>query len=68
MNSGLTEAEKLEKLDKLLDKRHQELVKALGDQVDERLLSALGAQENSWRQFRKDECELVGTLTGAGGS
>jgi uncharacterized protein YecT (DUF1311 family) len=35
---------------------------------DERVISALKAQQAAWRRYRSDECELAGALTGAGGS
>ena len=35
---------------------------------DERLIAALEAQQKSWLEYRRHECELVGTLSGAGGN
>ena len=35
---------------------------------DERLIAALKAQQAAWRRYVPDECEVVGSLTGAGGS
>ena len=35
---------------------------------DGRLVAALKAQQAAWQGYIKDECEVIGALTGAGGS
>ena len=60
--------------EKLLASKHEELVKLVTsssteeNRVDVRLLDALKTQQAAWLKYRKEECELVGSLTGAGGT
>lgn len=73
MHTGLMLVEKLEKADVILQREHEALVNlvaASGDPqgADGRMISALKAQQAAWLQFRSSECELIGSLTGAGGS
>lgn len=35
---------------------------------DGRLIKALEAQQTAWKRYVRDECELVGALSGSGGS
>ena len=58
-----------------LQKKHNELIKlwasspnSSGEIMPEsRVISALTAQQSSWEKYKVDECELIGSLTGAGG-
>ena len=57
-----------------LQSKHAELVSLVASatsgkvHADERLVSALETQQVAWLKYRAEECELVGALTGAGGS
>ena len=74
MQTGLLLAQRLNSLDKILTSKHEELIKLVasasedGIQVDERLLAALKTQQSAWLKYRAKECELIGSLTGAGGT
>lgn len=76
MNTGLTLVAALHKSSAQLDARHADLITLLssspnynGDNYpDSRVISALKAQQATWVKYRDDECELIGSLTGAGGS
>ena len=74
MRTGLLLVEQQRVVDAALTRRHRELVKwveasAIGEtRTDGRLLNALRAQQAAWLKYRTEECELVGSLTGAGGS
>lgn len=60
--------------DKFLTGEHEELVKLVASssteeiKVESGLLVALRAQQAAWLRYRTHECELVGSLTGAGGN
>lgn len=74
MRTGLLLVQQQRVVDAALTRRHRELVKwveasAIGEtRTDGRLLNALRTQQAAWRKYRTEECELVGSLTGAGGS
>jgi len=74
MRTGIVLANKQEGTERLLAQEHERLVKLVSSSVaegigqDERLLSALKTQEEAWLKYRNEECELIGALTGAGGS
>jgi len=76
MNTGLTLVTNLEKKSSQLESKHNELIAPLsaspnykGEHYpDSRVIYALNALNISWVKYRSDECELVGSLTGAGGS
>jgi uncharacterized protein YecT (DUF1311 family) len=76
MRTGLLLVEQLKKLDKALDREHGELVKLVSSatspdgesHADSRPVAALTAQQVAWLKYRVDECELIGSLTGAGGT
>lgn len=74
MHTGLLLVQQQNSAEKLLASKHEELVKlvssssAEGIRVDERLLAALKTQQAAWLKYRTEECELVGSLTGAGGT
>jgi len=56
--------------ERLLRQRQAELVRLLAAQPDAntRLIKAIQAQQATWLRYRDDECELIGSLSGAGGS
>lgn len=76
MHTGLTLVASLQKTSAQLKTMHDELIALLSDSPnyngenypDSRVISALTAQQISWGKYRSDECELIGSLTGAGGS
>jgi len=76
MRTGLQLAERQGNAEKSLERSHNELVKLVATTkssdgsfgTDGRLLDALRAQQVAWLKYRSQECELVGSLTGAGGS
>jgi uncharacterized protein YecT (DUF1311 family) len=58
--------------EKLLDAKNKQLVQLVIESHTEypepRLVAAIESIHKSWLQFRDAECELMGTLTGAGGA
>ncbi|MBR7800119.1 lysozyme inhibitor LprI family protein [Undibacterium fentianense] len=76
MHTGLTLVATLQKTSAQLRSKHLELIDLLtqspdynGEKYpDSRVIAALEAQQISWEKYRSDECELIGSLTGAGGS
>ena len=72
MQTGLLLAKKQQTTERLLTRKHEELIKLISsssnDRVDERLVAALKTQQAAWLKYRNEECELIGSLTGAGGS
>jgi uncharacterized protein YecT (DUF1311 family) len=76
MHTGLLLVERQKTLEKTLAQKHEELIKTVssatgpsGDVMGgERLLTALKTQQEAWLKYRTDECELIGSLTGAGGT
>ena len=76
MQIGLATVQRLKKLDKTLEQRHKDLASLLEKLVipegqtklDGRLVSAVKQQQTAWLKFRAPECELIGSLTGAGGT
>lgn len=74
MHTGLLLIQQRQAVDKLLAGKHAELVKLVsssssaGIPVDGRLLAALKTQQVAWLKYRSEECELIGSLTGAGGT
>jgi uncharacterized protein YecT (DUF1311 family) len=74
MHEGLVLVQRLNATDKILMAKHDELVNLVSAsstqdiKVDERLLVALKRQQSAWLKYRSDECELTGSLTGAGGT
>jgi uncharacterized protein len=76
MGEGLLAREDSENKLSKLKKKHDELVKLVastpnvnGEVIpDSRVISALTAQQSSWKKYEVDECELIGSLSGAGGS
>ena len=74
MHTGLLVVEKQKNAELSLASKHKELIRLVssssvdGITVDERLLAALDTQQVAWLKYRTEECELIGSLTGAGGS
>lgn len=75
MHTGLLVVEKQKGIEMTLASKHEELIKLVssssssgGITADERLLTALKTQQVAWLKYRTEECELIGSLTGAGGS
>ncbi|MGB7816490.1 MAG: lysozyme inhibitor LprI family protein [Methylotenera sp.] len=75
MHSGLLLVEKQKTLAAKLVNTHEELVNLVSSAatpekvwIDERLLKALKTQQAAWVKYRSEECELIGSLTGAGGT
>lgn len=72
MHTGLLLVQQQNTAEKLLTSKHEELVKLVSSsstkeiKVDGRLLAALKTQQAAWLKYRDEECELVGSLTGAG--
>jgi uncharacterized protein YecT (DUF1311 family) len=74
MRTGLLLVQKQQQTEKLLASKHDELMKLVAFSssgeinTEERLLTALKTQQVAWLNYRTEECELVGSLTGAGGT
>ena len=74
MRTGLLLVQQQKAVEKLLAGKHEELIKLVAEssngeiKVDERLLAALKTQQAAWLKYRTEECELIGSLTGAGGT
>jgi uncharacterized protein YecT (DUF1311 family) len=76
MHTGLLLVEKQKTVQKVLEAKHEQLVKLVSAtassdakfHTDERLVEALKTQQSAWLKYRTDECELIGSLTGAGGT
>ncbi|MBK7685644.1 MAG: DUF1311 domain-containing protein [Rhodocyclaceae bacterium] len=74
MHTGLLLVQQQNAAEKVLAGKHEELIKLVTTsstekiQVDERLVAALKTQQAAWLKYRTEECELVGSLTGAGGT
>jgi len=74
MHTGLLLVQKQNAAEKLLASKHEELIELVSSssteeiEVDVGLLAALKTQQAAWLKYRTEECELVGSLTGAGGT
>jgi uncharacterized protein YecT (DUF1311 family) len=74
MHTGLLLVQQRQQMGRRLASKHEELVKLVASSAsgeihtDERLLAALKTQQTAWLRYRAAECELVGSLTGAGGT
>lgn len=71
MHTGLLLVDERNKLEARLARRSRELI-ALVSENDrigtERVTNALTIQHDSWLKYRAHECELIGSLTGSGGT
>jgi len=74
MHTGLMLVQRQRAAETVLQKVHNELISLVASSAsgevkpDERLLAALRTQQVAWLKYRTEECELIGALTGAGGS
>lgn len=70
MYTGLLAKRQSETLEPRLAKAHSALIKKLATTADdtESLQTALGSQQAAWLDYRLAECQLIGALSGAGGS
>lgn len=74
MHTGLLLNQKQNNAEKQMAAKHTELIYLVSSSstdaihVDERLIEALKSQQAAWAKYRNEECELIGSLTGAGGS
>lgn len=76
MHTGLKFILHLKEASTQLEKKYDTLITILSSSPDykgeiipdDRVISALKAQEITWVKYRVDECELIGSLTGAGGT
>jgi uncharacterized protein YecT (DUF1311 family) len=76
MHTGLLLVERQKVVEKTLAQKHEELIKIVSSSTGpsgrviggERLLTALKTQHEAWLKYRTEECELIGSLTGAGGT
>jgi uncharacterized protein YecT (DUF1311 family) len=76
MHTGLLLVQRQKTAERTLEHSHNELLKLVSSSrsidgtygTDDRLLQALKSQETAWLKYRGEECELVGSLTGAGGT
>jgi uncharacterized protein YecT (DUF1311 family) len=76
MRTGLLLVERQKTIEGALERSHNELLKLVSAAksadgsfgTDGRLLGALKSQQVAWLKYRSEECELIGSLTGAGGT
>ena len=74
MHTGLILNQERRQKEKLLTRKHNELLKIVGPpqsdglHTDLSLLDALKNQQVAWLKYRSEECTLIGSLTGAGGT
>ena len=70
MYEGLKANERRDSLLIELSKSHEELIDVVKKvkSSDSRLITALKTQNDAWLSYSKQECELVGSLSGAGGT
>lgn len=73
MHTGLLRRQSEITLSEQLEHKHKELVSLISIKEivnnkeyleDERLVRAVQAQHKSWHQFKDNECELIGALSG----
>ena len=74
MHIGLLRRQSEDKLLKQLQQKHEELVALISTKHvengteyldDQRLVEAVQAQHQAWRQFKESECDLIGALSQA---
>jgi uncharacterized protein YecT (DUF1311 family) len=76
MRTGLLLVEMGKELERILAQDHSILIRIVSSKPGpdgappgtERLIAALKSQQEAWLAYRSQECELVGSLSGAGGS
>jgi uncharacterized protein YecT (DUF1311 family) len=75
MHTGLLLVQRQRIVEQRLERNHAQLITLVSSAksddgtvvTDERLLEALKTQQVAWLRYRNEECELIGSLTGAGG-
>lgn len=76
MHTAYVLSEELEQLTPALQLQFEKLLRLLSNTqgsngrpyFDSRILSGIELQQRGWKKYIEDECELVGALTGAGGT
>ncbi len=74
MDIGLSLVKQQQQTEKILANKHRELIKLVASSAEgkfdtsARVQAALKTQQAAWLKYRSEECELVGSLTGGGGS
>ncbi|MDO9315884.1 MAG: lysozyme inhibitor LprI family protein [Burkholderiaceae bacterium] len=76
MHTGLLAAQQQLKTEATLSRLHANLVELVASarmegsdlEVNSRLINALKKQQLVWLKYRTEECEVIGSLTGAGGT
>jgi uncharacterized protein YecT (DUF1311 family) len=78
MSVGFWAVERRDRLEALLEDKHEELVKLVSQassvyqgaelKVSSELIGALNKQYSAWLFYRSEECALIAALKGAGGS
>lgn len=70
MHSMYVEADRLQAGRAELEQAHRDLISAMGDSPSDPspLARAVADQHTRWLEYVRADCELAGTLTGAGGA
>lgn len=69
VRTGMEFSEKLTAFDERMAKDHKALLDLLKQlKTNDYLIESLKGQQDAWLKFRNNDCQLAGTLTGAGGS
>lgn len=77
MHTAYKIKERMESTERELARSHEALIGLVSTNTnefrgkhykDERLVAALKGQHDAWLKYRGEECELIGSLSGAGGS
>lgn len=74
MRVGLSLHQQQNSAEKKMAAKHTELLNLVSSSatntivIEERLINALKSQQGVWTRYRNEECELIGSLTGAGGA
>ncbi len=70
MHTGLLYKKTHDDSKKSLEKKHKQLIKIVtkNSPDDSRLINAIKAQHIAWLKYYATECEIIGALSGAGGS
>ena len=76
MHTGLLLVQRQKTVERALERSHHELLSLVSATksadgsfgTDGRLIEALKTQQAAWLKYKTEECELVGSLTGAGGT
>jgi uncharacterized protein YecT (DUF1311 family) len=76
MHTGYVLREQLDEVSPVLQSQFEKLLSVLSNTlggngrpyIESRILSAIEGQQRAWKKYIEDECELIGSLTGAGGT